>query len=135
MRIATDGYVGPDGLGGWAFVVDRPEGRLVESGALAGVASHLAEWIAIERALLWAEAEAPPGELALQTDSALVAKGLAARRPEISGEAGEIRARCRQALARLAARGVRVAVARVAREANAEADRAARAAARVTAGP
>lgn len=126
----TDGFVAEDGRAGWAFVARGAGVEAREAGALSGVESHLAEWIAVSRALTWAEETLAPGDaLVLRTDSALVAKGLASRRPAMSGEAAALRAACRQALARLAAGGVRAKVARVRREENAEADAAARAAA------
>lgn len=125
----TDGYVG-DGVAGWAFVA-RPPG-LVRAGPLAVCPSHEAEWRAATEALAWAEQTLAPGDaLELRTDSALVAKGLASRRPAMSGAAAEARAACRQALARLAQRGVRAKVSRVDRTDNAEADAAAREAATV----
>lgn len=124
----TDGYVAADGRGGWAFVV--PGGDVSEAGALTGAAPHLAEWTAMMNALRWAEETLQPGDaLELVTDSALVAKGLASRRPAMSGEAATMRAHCRQALARLGERGVKARVVRVARELNEEADALARAAA------
>lgn len=127
MRLACDGYVDKDGRAAWAFVCD-------DGAAQAGLlplrtASHLAEWQAAEHGLAHLAAHAP-GEVVLQVDSALVAKGLAARRPEMSGEAAELRARCRQRLAALAARGVRVQVQRVPREENQAADALARRAVR-----
>lgn len=129
MRIATDGYVG-GGTAGWAFVAAREGAESVERGALPECPSHVAEWVAMRRALEWAERALAPGDaLRLQTDSALVAKGLASRRPEMGGEAAEHRAACRQALARLAERGVRARVSRVGRAENARADAEARAAA------
>jgi ribonuclease HI len=131
VLVATDGYVGEDGrAAAWAFVVSGAR-QAREAGALPGGPSHLAEWTAVSRALAWAEARLDAGdELELRTDSALVAKGLASRRPEMSGEAAELRAACRQALARLAGRGVRARVVRVRREENEEADAEARRAAR-----
>jgi ribonuclease HI len=125
--VSTDGYVGDEGAG-WAFVA-RP-GDIVRRGALARCPSHEAEWRAMAEALAWAEAALAEGdELELRTDSALVAKGLASRRPAMSGVAAEARAACRQALARLAGRGVRAKVLRVDRSRNEEADGEARAAA------
>lgn len=129
--VCSDGYVGPDGRGGWAFIARGDGLDARDSGPLENAASHMAEWTAMGRALAWAEAELAPGDaLELRTDSALVAKGLASRRPEMSGEAATLRAACRQALARLAAQGVRAKVARVRREENEEADALAREAAR-----
>lgn len=123
----SDGYVGEDGRAGWAFVARGDAIEVREAGALSGVESHLAEWSAVSRALAWAEAALAPGHaLELRVDSALVAKGLASRRPAISGEAGALRAECRRALARLGARGVPARVARVPREENGEADALAR---------
>ncbi|HET6405564.1 MAG TPA: hypothetical protein VFH78_13040 [Candidatus Thermoplasmatota archaeon] len=128
--VSTDGYVAHDGRAGWAFVARVEAHAARDSGSLAGVRSHLAEWVAVSRALAWAEATLARGDaLELRTDSALVAKGLASRRPEMSGEAGALRAACRQALARLAANGVPAKVVRVPREENDEADALARAAA------
>lgn len=127
VDVAIDGYVGPDGRGGWAVVAG---GRVVASGATAGEPSHLVEWRAAAAALAWLERRGERGESTLATDSVLVARGLASRRPAMSGEAAAVRAACRQALARLAAAGVGVRVVRVPREANAEADAAARRAAR-----
>lgn len=125
--VHTDGFVAEDGRAGWAFVA---EGRAHDAGSLERVASHLAEWTAMSRALAWAERTLEQGEtLELRTDSALVAKGLASRRPEMSGEAATLRAECRKTLARLAQRGVKAKVVRVKREDNAEADALARAAA------
>jgi ribonuclease HI len=124
LTLACDGYVGPQGEAAWAWVCDdgaRGSGLLATR-----VASHLAEWRAAQEGIAHLQQHAP-GEVTLQVDSALVAKGLAARRPEMSGEAGEVRAACRQALARLAERGVRVRVERVPRERNTEADALARA--------
>lgn len=131
VRVSTDGYVAQDGRAGWAFVAHTEEGATdTRSAALADTPSHLAEWIAVTHALAWAEETLLPEDtLELHTDSALVHKGLASRRPEMSGEAGALRAACRQALARLAARGVRTKVFRVRREENEEADALARAAA------
>ena len=124
--VSTDGYVGSEGAA-WAFVA----GDITRSGVLAPTApSHVAEWAAVSAALAWAEATLEAGDsIELRTDSALVAKGLASRRPAISGEAAETRAACRQALARLAASGVQAKVVRVRREENSEADAAARGAA------
>jgi len=125
--LSTDGYVGEDGAG-WAFVA-RP-GDVVRRGALPACPSHVAEWRAMREALAWAEEALQPGDsLEIRTDSALVAKGLASRRPSMSGEAAEARAACRQVLARLAQRGVRAKVLRVDRSANVEADGQARGAA------
>ena len=124
MRLACDGYVGPQGQAAWAWVCEdgqRGSGRLPDR-----VASHLAEWRACSEALAHLEGHAA-GDVVVQVDSALVAKGLAARTPAMSGEAAEMRAACRQALARLAERGVRVRVERVPRERNTEADALARA--------
>jgi len=125
--VSTDGFVGADGQAGWAFVA-RGEGvDVARRGALGPVPSHLAEWTAASQGLAWAEEALAPGdELVLRTDSALVAKGLASRRPHMSGEAAELRAACRQRLARLAERGVAAKVERVGREANEEADRLSR---------
>lgn len=133
VDVSIDGYVGPDGRGGWAVVV---EGRTAASGATSGEPSHLVEWRAASAALAWLERRRGPDverralEVRLVTDSALVERGLSARKPAMSGEAAEVRARCRQAIARLAAAGVRVQVVRVPREENAAADAAARQAAR-----
>lgn len=123
LVVHVDGYVAADGIGAWAVVVD---GRPTLSGRVAGEPIHLVEWRAIAAALAWLEVSAAPRDVRLVTDSALVERGLASRRPEMHGEAGEIRAASRQALARLAARGIRVRVQRVPREANREADGAAR---------
>src|SRR5438067_10024777 len=129
----TDGYVGESGVAAWAFVARAAAGGLdiTHSGTLpARTPSHMAEWAAASAALAWCEATLERGDsIELRTDSALVAKGLASRRPALSGEAAETRAACRQTLARLAAAGVRAKVVRVRREENAEADAAARAAA------
>lgn len=133
-EISTDGYRSAEGVAAWAFVATTPDGaRHAESGRLDGDAtSHLAEWVAVHEALAWAERALDEGDVALlRTDSALVAKGLASRRPSMSGEAAERRAACRQALARLGQRGIRVRVARVGRETNVEADGEARRAAGV----
>ncbi|MEA3198929.1 MAG: Reverse transcriptase-like [Thermoplasmata archaeon] len=120
----TDGYVGEVGAG-WAFVAQP--GGVVRRGALPACPSHEAEWRAVREALSWAEAALAPGDaLELRTDSALVAKGLASRRPAMSGEAAEARAACRQALARLGQRGVKARVQRIGREENVEADGQAR---------
>lgn len=127
MRVASDAYVGPAGEAAWAWVCScgqEASGRLPDR-----TASHLAEWLAARAALEHLAAHAP-GHAALQVDSALVAKGLAARRPEMSGEAAEVRAACRKALARLAEEGLQVQVERVDREDNAQADALARQAAR-----
>lgn len=130
LVIATDGYVASDGHGGWAFIVQGESVHHQESGALHDAPSHLAEWIAVQRALEWASAHAASGDhIDLRTDSALVAKGLASRRPSMSGEASERRAACRIALAALAGRGIRTRVQRVPRHLNAAADEAARRAA------
>lgn len=126
LVVHVDGYVAADGIGAWAVVVD---GRPTLSGRVLGEPIHLVEWRAVAAALAWLELSAPPGDVRIVTDSALVERGLASRRPEIHGEAGEIRAASRQALARLAARGIRVRIERVPREANREADEAARGAA------
>jgi ribonuclease HI len=131
--IMTDGFVAADGAAGWAFVA-RTEHSAIDvtrSGALPpATASHLAEWVAVEAALGWAESALDEGdEIELRTDSAIVAKGLASRRPALHGDAAELRAACRQALARLGAAGIKARVVRVRREENAEADAAARAAA------
>lgn len=84
----------------------------------------------MSRALEWAsEHLEAPQSLEIRTDAALVAKGLASRRPEMHGEAATLRAACRQTLARLAQRGVRAKVVRVPREENEEADALAREAA------
>jgi ribonuclease HI len=124
---STDGFVGADGQAGWAFVA-RGEGvDVAQRGELGPVPPHVAEWVAASEALAWAERTLTPGdELVLRTDSALVAKGLAARKPAMSGEAAELRAACRQRLARLAERGVKAKVERVPRETNEEADRLSR---------
>lgn len=121
LSVAFDAFVGADGAAGWAFVV---AGGHEDFGALPrGTASHLAEWEAAWRAISWLTDHVEgPARVALRTDSALVAKGLASRRPAMHGEAATIRAECRKALARLGERGVRVAVARVPREENAAAD-------------
>lgn len=130
VLVSTDGYLGADGLAGWAFVAVWDEGRIEQAGALPSATSHLAEWTAVSRALAWAEGHLERGaQLELRTDSALVAKGLASRRPEMSGEAAALRAACRQALARLAQGGVKARVVRVRREENEEADGLARRAA------
>jgi ribonuclease HI len=130
VLVYSDGYVGGDGRGGWAFVA-RGEGvEAREAGALVGASSHLAEWTAVARALAWCEEHLqPPQTLELRTDASLVEKGLASRRPQMSGEAAALRAGCRQALARLAERGVPARVVRVPRAENEEADAAAREAA------
>jgi len=136
LTVSTDGFVSEAGEAGWAFVV-RGGGRGAGSvgdatrrGRLpAGTTSHEAEWRAMLEALAFVEADArlaPGDEVELRTDSALVAKGLASRKPAMSGAAAEARAACRQALARLGARGVRARVVRVPREANKEADRQSR---------
>lgn len=122
----TDGYVGPEGAG-WAFVARRGAVRHADRGPLAPCPSHEAEWSAVVRALAWALDALEPGDsLLFHTDSALVAKGLASRRPAMSGIAGEMRAEARRRLARLAEAGVRARVVRVPREENAEADGLAR---------
>lgn len=128
--VSTDGYVGSVGAA-WAFVATAPLRRETRSGALPpDVPPHLAEWRAVHEALSWAEEHLDRGDhVELHTDSALVAKGLASRRPQVSGEAGELRAACRQALARLAKEGIRVRVSRVRREENEDADALAREAA------
>lgn len=126
----TDAYVGDSGAA-WAFIAACVTGDEAHSGAIPRGPSHLAEWRAAHEALVWAEAHLGRGdELELRTDSALVAKGLGGRRPHVSGEAGELRAACRQALARLAGAGVEVRVSRVRREENAAADALARGAAK-----
>lgn len=127
MRVCCDGYRAADGRAAWAFLCD--DGARASGELPAGTRSHLAEWHAVARALDHLDRHGS-GEVTLQVDAALVAKGLAARRPAMSGEAAELRAACRQALARLDAKGVRVRVARVEREANREADALARAALR-----
>lgn len=130
LIIHTDGYVASDGRGAWAFVARGDDVHASEAGALEGVESHLAEWIAVTRALAWSEGALARGDsIELRTDSALVAKGLASRRPAMSGPAAELRASCRQALARLAKAGVKAKVVRVPREENEEADALAREAA------
>lgn len=131
VLVFSDAFVG-DGRAGWAFVADGLDGIPTRmSGPLPGsISSHEAEWVAVSRALAWAEGALAPGdELELRVDSALVAKGLASRRPEMSGAAAQLRAACRQALARMGQAGIRARVVRVRREENAEADAAARAAA------
>lgn len=131
MVVCSDGFVAEGGAAGWAFVARSERGIARASGPLRAASSHVAEWTAIVRALAWAEETLDTGDtLELRTDSALVAKGLAARRPEMSGEAAVMRAGCRQALARLGARGIKTRVVRVRREENAEADTLARDAAR-----
>lgn len=128
VTVWTDGYADADGAG-WAFVA-RGAREAQASGALPPTPSHLAEWTAALRALAWAEATLEAGEeLHVRTDSALVAKGLASRRPRMTGDAAEMRAEARRILARLGERGVRANVQRVPREENAEADGLARAAA------
>ena len=131
-HVWSDGFAAADGRAGWAFVARDDDGS--ESGRAAGplrdAPSHLVEWTAVARALAWAERALARGDtLEVRVDSALVAKGLASRRPEMSGEAAQLRAECRQALARLAANGVRSKVVRIRREENEEADALARAAA------
>jgi ribonuclease HI len=128
VSVWTDAYVGEDGAG-WAFIVHP--GGFSRHGALNPCTSHEAEWAAVCEALAWAERELADGDaLELRTDSALVAKGLASRRPAMSGPAAEARASCRQALARMGARGIRTKILRVDRSENAEADGLARRAAR-----
>ncbi|MFA5862674.1 MAG: hypothetical protein WDA16_13370 [Candidatus Thermoplasmatota archaeon] len=131
VTIATDGFVAADGAGGWAFVARGDGVDVTRRGELRNVAPHLAEWRAMMEALAWAEGALfeAGDEIELRTDSALVAKGLASRKPAMSGEAAEARAACRQALARLGERGIRASVVRVPREANEEADRQSRRAA------
>ena len=130
VTVWTDGYADADGAG-WAFVARGGDVDVRRAGALAACPSHLAEWAATLRGLAWAEEALAEGdELLLRTDSALVAKGLASRRPRMTGEAAEMRAEARRALARLGERGVRARVERVPREENAEADGLAREAAR-----
>ncbi|HLE97045.1 MAG TPA: hypothetical protein VI997_06700 [Candidatus Thermoplasmatota archaeon] len=91
------------------------------------MAPRLPEWRAVAAALLWLGSKHPrPSAVDLCTDSALVERGLASRRPAMSGEAAELRAACRQGLARLAGAGVRVRAVRVPRERNGAADAAAR---------
>lgn len=120
--VNTDGYADA-GAAGWAFVARGGALDHAEGGALPVSPSHVAEWAAVAHALAWAlDALQAGDELVLRTDSALVAKGLASRRPAMSGEAAELRAECRRMLARLAENGVRAKVERVGREANAEAD-------------
>ncbi|HUR68857.1 MAG TPA: reverse transcriptase-like protein [Candidatus Thermoplasmatota archaeon] len=128
VLVSTDGFVADDGSAAWAFVAFADGVTTASrSGMLSRrTASHLAEWTAMRQALAWAEESLEEGELELRTDSALVAKGLASRRPEMSGEAAALRAECRQALARLAARGVTARVVRVRREENEAADGLAR---------
>lgn len=122
----TDGYVGAEGAG-WGFLARRGEGAITDRGPLPPCPSHEAEWTAVLRALAWALGALEAGdELEVRTDSALVAKGLASRRPEMSGVAGEMRAQARRTLAALAERGVRSRVVRVARTENTEADGLAR---------
>ena len=133
VLVFSDGYVGEDGIGGWAFVVRGAGVEASGSGMLSGASSHLAEWTAVANALAWCEEHLEgPAALEIRTDAALVAKGLAARRPEMHGEAAALRAGCRQALARLAKKGVRAHVVRVPREENGEADALAREAANGT---
>lgn len=129
--VHTDGYVASDGRAAWAFVARGEDVDVRQAGALAQVGAHHAEWVAVSRALAWAEGAglARGDTIELRTDSALVEKGLASRRPEMSGEAGALRAACRQALARLGQAGVRTRVVRVRREENEEADALAREAA------
>lgn len=131
--VATDGFVSQDGRAGWAFIArDGATGAEMARGlgVLEATQSHAAEWVAVVRALAWAERALGDGEaLELRVDSALVAKGLASRRPAMSGEAAAMRAACRQALARLSQRGIRTKVVRIRREENAEADALARGAA------
>jgi ribonuclease HI len=126
MQVACDGHASADGKAAWAFVCGcgtQGSGRLPDH-----TPSHLAEWAAVQRALAHLEGHGP-GRVVLRVDSALVVKGLAARRPAMRGEAAEVRAACRQALARLARLGLMVDVQRVRREDNAEADAMARRAA------
>jgi ribonuclease HI len=132
MRVlaSTDGVVCTDGRAGWAFIAEWDGGRIERAGALVDATSHLAEWTAISCALAWAETFLEEGATPeIYTDSALVAKGMASRRPAMTGEAAALRASCRQALARLAMRGITGRVVRVRREENAAADALARAAA------
>ena len=132
MLVSTDGFVSEDGHAGWAFIATRGDEHVEQAGALSEATSHLAEWTAAARALAWAEETLIDGDaLELRTDSALVEKGLASRRPEMSGEAATLRAACRQALARLVAAGITARVVRVRREENVEADAAARRAAQM----
>lgn len=120
--VSADGHVSAAGAA-WAFVARADGEEVRRSGPLAGATSHLAEWIAASRALEWAGTALAAGDsLVLRVDSALVAKGLASRRPRMSGEAAALRAEARRMLARLAEAGVRVRVERVAREFNVEAD-------------
>ncbi len=127
--VTTDGYAGTYGVS-WAFIATGPPGtqNVRESGTLSpNVPSHVAEWTAAKHALTWAESTLHRGDnLELRTDSALVAKGLASRRPEMSGEAAHLRAECRQALTRLANAGIHASVTRIRREENEDADTLAR---------
>lgn len=126
LVVSTDGHVGEAGAA-WAFVAEGEDEPITRAGLLEGPPSHLAEWRAALEALRFVEDRLNRGdELELRTDSALVAKGLASRRPAMSGEAAEARAECRQRLARLAKAGVRIRVLRVRREENAVADSLAR---------
>lgn len=125
VTIATDGFVASDGAAGWAFVAHGEGLDVTRRGELSAVPPHLAEWRAMLEALTWAEGApllARGDELEIRTDSALIAKGLASRKPAMSGQAAESRAACRKVLARLAERGIRARVIRVPREANTEAD-------------
>lgn len=125
LVIHTDGYADASAAG-WAFVASGDITHR-DSGALPPSPSHLAEWIAVARALAWVESVGGPGDdVLLETDSALVEKGLASRRPAMSGEAAQLRADARKALARLGARGVKVRIERVPREKNQAADALAR---------
>lgn len=127
--LSTDGYVGAGGAG-WAVVAHTPDGAVRLWGRSAPAPSHLLEWRAATEALRWVEERLRPGdELVFRTDSALVAKGLASRRPAMSGMAAEARAECRQRIARLSSEGIRIRVQRVRREENWEADALAREAA------
>lgn len=124
MRVASDGHVSADGRAAWAWVCGC--GASAAAALPRATASHVAEWRGAAEALAHLRGHGP-GEAVLQTDSALVAKGLAARTPAMRGEAGELRAACRQLLARLAEAGLSVQVVRVDREVNAAADALARA--------
>lgn len=130
VSVSADAYVGPEGAG-WALVVRDAAGHelLASSGPLPPSPSHLAEWRALGRALDWVATVEGPAEVRLLVGSALVAKGLAASKPAMSGEAVELRAEARRRLARLAARSIRVRVERIAREGNRRADELARSAA------
>lgn len=128
VTLWTDGYADATAAG-WAFVASGDRAHH-EAGTLPPSLSHVTEWTAVLRALQWAERHLDDGdELELRTDSALVAKGLASRRPRMTGEAAEMRAESRRLLARLGERRIRARVARVPREENAEADGMARRAA------